>query len=830
MNPRTQALITIGLVITILTVFFLFIFIRQQKTILSDTIHNEHLSLQNQMKLLNEQAVQRYTSRIRSLVISKPQVMKAFAKKDRADLLKQAGPFLELFKKENSYFKELFFANPDNIIFLRVGRPELHGDDVTHLSPLVQEGNRVKKIITGFEIVKQGLHCRFVHPVFVDKTYVGLVGFSIDASLILDKLHQTRPDHFQKDGQGGAGIALIFPKAELNKAVLLDKAYRIIGNYAVFFSDNPCFQELPDHIDFEQRIQRVRVHGLSHALIHGAEFKDFKGNVIAEGLSLFDIESFVAGTKRTIVQAVIVAVSLLFFAVALLYFNFSLLFKKITTLNNLLEQTNKELEHRVEERTGELQQEISDRKQTEKALRESENYLRSIYHAAENVAFVVTDLAGEDTKILDITPGAEKIFQCKRKDVIGKKVAMFHLPEVAEEFPKMQAGLSEKNTGYPGETVLVRKSGERFPALFTLYPKFDDQGDIDGTIGVSIDITKRKEEEERYKKTIESSIDGFWIVDTKGDFLEVNKAYCDMIGYRRNELLNMSIMDVEVVEQPEDTKKRIEKIIKTGSDRFESRHRHKKGNIIELEVSITYSQDSNGMFFVFLRDITERKQFEVQLRQAQKMESIGTLAGGIAHDFNNILFPIVGHTEMLIEDLSEDSPLRSSLDEIYTGALRARDLVKQILTFSRQENSELKLMKMQPIIKEALKLIRSAVSTTIEIRQDIQAECGVIKADPTQIHQIIMNLATNAYHAMEETGGKLKVNLKEIELGQYDVIKLDMIPGTYACLTIADTGKGMNKELTRKIFDPFFTTKEEGKGTGMGLSVVHGIVKSMRGA
>ena len=191
MNPRTQALITIGLVITILTVFFLFIFIRQQKTILSDTIHNEHLSLQNQMKLLNEQAVQRYTSRIRSLVISKPQVMKAFAKKDRADLLKQAGPFLELFKKENSYFKELFFANPDNIIFLRVGRPELHGDDVTHLSPLVQEGNRVKKIITGFEIVKQGLHCRFVHPVFVDKTYVGLVGFSIDASLILDKLHQT---------------------------------------------------------------------------------------------------------------------------------------------------------------------------------------------------------------------------------------------------------------------------------------------------------------------------------------------------------------------------------------------------------------------------------------------------------------------------------------------------------------------------------------------------------------------------------------------------------------------------------------------------------------
>ncbi|MCK5100243.1 MAG: response regulator, partial [Desulfobacteraceae bacterium] len=199
-------------------------------------------------------------------------------------------------------------------------------------------------------------------------------------------------------------------------------------------------------------------------------------------------------------------------------------------------------------------------------------------------------------------------------------------------------------------------------------------------------------------------------------------------------------------------------------------------------------------------------------------------------DFNNILFPIVGHTEMLLEDVSEDSPLRTSLDEIYIAALRARELVKQILTFSRQDNNELKLMKMQRIIKEALKLIRSTIPTTIAIKQDIQTDCGVIKADPTQIHQIIMNLATNAYHAMEETGGELKVGLKEIKLSENDLIAPDITPGVYACLTIADTGAGMDKTLTEKIFDPFFTTKEQGKGTGMGLSVVHGIVLSMNGA
>jgi PAS domain S-box-containing protein len=233
----------------------------------------------------------------------------------------------------------------------------------------------------------------------------------------------------------------------------------------------------------------------------------------------------------------------------------------------------------------------------------------------------------------------------------------------------------------------------------------------------------------------------------------------------------------------------------------------------------------------------ERKQAENALRkmennlyQTQKMESIGTLAGGIAHDFNNILFPIIGHTEMLLEDVAEDSPLKESLSEIHIGALRARDLVKQILTFSRQENSALKLMKMQPVIKEALKFIRSAIPATIEIKQDIKTDCGVILADPTQIHQIIMNLTTNAYHAMEKTGGKLKVSLKKIKLDEHGLITPDMIPGDYACLSVSDTGSGMNKDLKKNIFYPFFTTKKQGKGTGMGLSVVHGIVKGSGGA
>ena len=229
------------------------------------------------------------------------------------------------------------------------------------------------------------------------------------------------------------------------------------------------------------------------------------------------------------------------------------------------------------------------------------------------------------------------------------------------------------------------------------------------------------------------------------------------------------------------------------------------------------------------RDTTDFKKMETQLQQAQKMEAIGTLAGGIAHDFNNILFPISGYTEMLLLDIHDDSPFHHSLSEILAGVKRARDLVTQILTFSRQREHELKPLKVEVVVKEALKLIRSSLPTTIEIRQNVNKDCGLVMADHTQIHQIVMNLCTNAYHAMEETGGKLTITLKEVELATEDLKDPSMISGKYVCLTVADTGPGMEQSIIDRIFDPYFTTKENGKGTGLGLAVVHGIVKSHGG-
>ncbi|NOX33444.1 MAG: transporter substrate-binding domain-containing protein [Deltaproteobacteria bacterium] len=225
----------------------------------------------------------------------------------------------------------------------------------------------------------------------------------------------------------------------------------------------------------------------------------------------------------------------------------------------------------------------------------------------------------------------------------------------------------------------------------------------------------------------------------------------------------------------------------------------------------------------------KRIGLEQNLRQLQKIEAIGALAGGIAHDFNNILFPIVGFAEMLKEDLPKESGLRENVNEILAGAKRAKSLVQQILTFSRQAEQDIKPLKPHLIIKEVAKLIRSTIPTSIKIKKFIDPETRAILADPTQIHQIAMNLITNAYHAMQESGGVLTIRLQNIEGREIPRQGLNLGDGPHVLLSVKDTGSGMDKSILGKIFDPYFTTKPKGKGTGLGLSVIHGIVANYGG-
>ena len=223
-------------------------------------------------------------------------------------------------------------------------------------------------------------------------------------------------------------------------------------------------------------------------------------------------------------------------------------------------------------------------------------------------------------------------------------------------------------------------------------------------------------------------------------------------------------------------------------------------------------------------------QSERQLQQVLKIQAIGTLAGGIAHDFNNILFPIVGYTELTMDEVPANSPARNNLEEVLKAAHRAKDLVQQILTFSRQSGQEREPLKVQYIIKEALKLLRATIPSTIEIVQHLQENRGGIIGDAPQIHQVIMILCTNAYQALQESGGKLEIDLREVDISYADTVeRVGLKPGRHMRLTVKDEGCGMEPVVLDRIFEPYYTTKEHGKGTGLGLSVIHGIVKNHGG-
>ncbi|MFA7348781.1 MAG: response regulator [Desulfurivibrionaceae bacterium] len=230
-----------------------------------------------------------------------------------------------------------------------------------------------------------------------------------------------------------------------------------------------------------------------------------------------------------------------------------------------------------------------------------------------------------------------------------------------------------------------------------------------------------------------------------------------------------------------------------------------------------------------LREEEEKSTLEAQLRQAQKMEAIGTLAGGVAHDFNNILAAILGYTELAKQQMSPGSDPDRCLAEVLKATYRAKELVQQILAFSRKGDQEIKPMRIQCVVKEALKLLRASLPATIDIQQRINPDCQAILADPTRIHQIVLNLCTNASHAMEAKGGTLSVLLEDTALGPEEAQAQGLEAGDYVLLVVSDTGHGMDKEVMDHIFEPYFTTKEQGKGAGMGLAIVHGLVTASRG-
>ena len=452
-----------------------------------------------------------------------------------------------------------------------------------------------------------------------------------------------------------------------------------------------------------------------------------------------------------------------------------------------------------------------------------------------------------------VSPKIRDLLGYEPEEILGKTPADMMPQHEAERISRLLRKIFAAHDPIVNlENINLHKDGHQVLLETSGVPLIDDKGKLLGYRGIDRDITERRQVENRANElerkfiTLLGNLQGIAYrcqndQDWSMEFISEN---CNKLtGYQVADLVgNQSIAYNDLI-HPDDRKG----VWETAQKRialdlpFQLIYRIKT---LSGETKWVWEQgigikDSDGKLIAlegFITDITERKQAEqeneklqAQLRHVQKMEAIGTLAGGIAHDFNNLLSPIIGFTELAIEALSDNSEVSSDLKQVLKASGRAKELVKQILSFSHQSDHERKPVQLNLIVNEAMRLMRASIPTTIEVRQDINSNCGYVLADPTQMHQIVINLCTNAYHAMREKGGILYIKLEQVNVDAEQASLVSINPGTYIKLEVSDTGYGMEPQTLERIFEPYYTTKPEEEGTGLGLSVVHGIVRSHDG-
>ncbi|MBW2346461.1 MAG: PAS domain S-box protein [Deltaproteobacteria bacterium] len=504
-----------------------------------------------------------------------------------------------------------------------------------------------------------------------------------------------------------------------------------------------------------------------------------------------------------------------------------------------------------------LQAEVAVRLEAERAARVGEKNLREILEGSAIATFVIDRehrithwnracevLTGVPASSMVGTRKAGEVFYGRPRPVMGNLV-LDGAPEsrIAEHYDGAYRRSALLPGAFEGEGFFPHFGEKGKWVFFTAAPIKNAQGETVGAVETLQDITARKEAETALEKSeafhrglMETLEDMVFRIDLNGRFSYLNPAFERLTGHRARDWVGRPFLELVAPESAALVREQFRRGITGESLATEEvcllDHRGEK---IPVEINVVNLKDEQGRTAGRLgvaRDLRdrirareERARLERRLRQSEKMEAIGTLAGGIAHDFNNILYAVIGYTELSMDEVGEGHPAWCFLEEVLRAAQRAKDLVGQILTFSRQGPDERRPVRVDTVVREAMGLLRASIPSTIEIRQEIETE-ALVTADPVRLHQVVVNLCTNAAQAMEEKGGTLTVRLEE----KPEVpSRLGPAPGPYLLLTVEDTGPGMPEKVLDRVFEPFFTTKDRGKGTGMGLSVVHGIVEGYGG-
>jgi len=496
---------------------------------------------------------------------------------------------------------------------------------------------------------------------------------------------------------------------------------------------------------------------------------------------------------------------------------------------------------------------ITERRKAQAALRESERQLALILNNATDMMLLCKVEPGGVFRVMSVNRTYLNAvnaagFKVGEGELVGRTLQ--EINEDVYRFPPEYNRVKHERflTVISSRQVLSYDDVHDTPAgrsfgETVLTPLLDGNGMCTAVLYCSRDVTGQRRaaealarSEENYRTLFEQATDAIFLFSDGGRVSEVNRRAVQLTGFAREELLGKDMFGLVFHDDHEMLRDCLGRILTEGAGFNLYRYQRKDGSVFPGETNTRLLPD--GRLLAMARDISERRgaeeqrtRLEKELRQAQKIQAIGTLAGGIAHDFNNILAAILGNAQLLNLTLPSGHEGHSNVSQILVASHRAKDLVQQILLFSRQREQSRQLLQLEPLLDEAVKLITVSLPSSIRLEMDVGSPLPAILADPTQIHQVVVNLCTNAMHAMRERGGILTVSLAKALLpGEDSGSKPNLPAGCYLCLTVADTGHGMDADTLERIYEPFFTTKPLGEGTGLGLAVVHGIVQSNDGA
>ena len=479
-----------------------------------------------------------------------------------------------------------------------------------------------------------------------------------------------------------------------------------------------------------------------------------------------------------------------------------------------------------------IQEDITERKQAEQSIRDREERFRQL---ADNIKEVFFVMDAQYRETLYISPAYETIWGRSCRSLYENPQAFLE-PVAPEDQARLFASIARIQQGEdPGEIEyrVVRPDGEVRWVLGHAVPIRDEHGGVYRISGVALDITERRraeealrESEERFRKLAEASFDAI-AVSADGLVREANRGFLEMFGYSLEEVIQRPVTDFVAEESREDLRSRVANGVE---GTYELVGRRKDGHSLRLEATTRiHTVDGRPARITALRDMTEKRALEEQFQQAQKMEAVGRLAGGVAHDFNNLLTVIMSYSDLLLQDFGTNDPRRDDLEQVQKAAAAAAALTRQLLAFSRQQVIEPRLLALEDVVAGAAKMLTRVIGEDIELVTVLRKEPSTVRIDPGQLEQVIMNLAVNARDAMP-TGGRLTIETTQVDLDDtYARMHWPATPGQFAMLAVSDNGVGMDEPTRARIFEPFFTTKEPGKGTGLGLATVYGIVQQSGG-